>query len=374
MDISFKIDPEVLIGADTLSMAGTVASRHGSRMMIAADQSIDSLTVNRLKGILEDSGLDAIVFDGIDESSSVEMADNIVELTCAGHCDAIIGFGSLKTQIIARMAAIMTPMRITAFELLDGRIFHNKFLPLISIPTEGMSAFSMTDYFIAVDPRQRLLKPVQSPGNLYSAVIIDSNLYKFLSGTAAASFVIESFFTAVEAYCSTRANFLSDALLERAVSLYAKLLKGGVTANAETFAQANFLSALGSSVSSPGIGAALAAAINARVPVPKSLCSAVLFPCLAEKFVSAKPEKMARLASLLGAGKAATVAESAAASISAIRRTMADLNLPANLKDRNIPLDNLTAAAEAARSLDLTANSPWTVSEEEVFKILKEIL
>jgi len=34
----------------------------------------------------------------------------------------------------------------------------------------------------------------------------------------------------------------------------------------------------------------------------------------------------------------------------------------------------VTAAAEAARKLDLTANSPWTVSEDEVFKILKQVL
>jgi len=385
MDISFKFDPEVLIGADTLSMAGTIASRHGSRIMIAASHELDGQLVSRLKDVLEDSGLDAIIFDGIEESSSAEMADNIVELSCAAHCDAIIGFGGQKTQIIARMAAIMAPMRISSLELLDGRIFHTKFLPFLSIPTEGMGPFSITDFFIAVDPRQRTIKSIQSPGNLYSAIIIDSNLFQFLSNPAAAqqaaaqqaaaAFILESTFAAVEAYCSTKANFFSDTLLERAISLYVRLLKSGVNGlNAETFAQASFLTALGSSASSPGVGAVLSAAINARTPIAKPLCSAALFPSLAERLVSARPEKMARLAALLGAGKAASVAEGAASSVDAIRRTMAALNVPANLKEYNIPLDRLTAAAEAARSLDITTNSPWTVSEEEVFKILKEIL
>ena len=375
MDISFKLDPEVITGADTLSMAGTIASRHGSRIMIAADHGLDSNTVNRLKDILEDSGLNAIVFDGIEESSSVEMADNIVELGRASHCDAIIGFGGEKTQIIARMAAIMAPMKITAFELLDGRIFHTKFLPFLSIPTEGVNIFSLTNYFLAIDPRHRIVKSIQSPDGLYSAVIIDSNLMGMLSGPSVSTFILEGFFSAVEAYCSARANFFSDALLERALASYAKLLRSQQSGiNAEIFTQAGFLSAVGSSVSSPGIGITLSAAINARSPIAKPLCSSALFPAIAERLVNARPEKMARVAAFLGAGKAATVAEAAKTAIDAIRRSIAALNVPANLKDYNIPLDKLTAAAEAARSLDLTANSPWTVSEEEVFKILKEIL
>jgi len=379
MDISFKFDPEVLIGSDTLSMAGTIASRHGSRIMVAADHSLDAQSVNRLKEILEDSGLEAIIFDGIEESSSVDMADNIVELARAAHCDAIIGFGGEKAQIIARMAAIMAPMRITAFELLDGRIYHTKFMPLLSIPTEGMSAFSTTDYFIAVDPRARLIKSIPSPADLYSAVIIDNSLFKFLSdagaNVGASAFLLEGFFSAVEAYCSAKANFISDALLERAITFYAKLLRSpaGTAINAEVFAQASFLTAVGSSSSSPGVGAVLSAAINARTSIAKPQCSAALFPAIADRLVSARPEKMARVASFLGAGKPASVAEGAASSVDFLRRIMASLNVPSNLKEHNIPLDRLTAAAEAARSLDLTANSPWTVSEEEVFKILKDV-
>jgi alcohol dehydrogenase len=375
MDISFKLNPEVLIGADTISMAGTIASRYGERLMVAADHKLDAQVVNRLKEILKDSGLEAIVFDGIEEDSSVEMADNIVELSRAAHCDAIIGFGGYKTQIIARMAAIMAPTRITAFELLDGRGCYGKFFPMLAIPTEGTDAFTAAEFFLAVDPRNKLIKSVVSPHNLYTAIIIDSNLITIFSDNAAAAYIFEGFFSAVEAYCSSKANFLSDTLLEKAANFYAKLLKKGASGiNAETFAQAGILLSIGSSVSSPGVGAALSAAINARCGIPKHLCSAALFPVIAERLVSARPEKMARVASLLGAGKAASAAEAANTAVEAIRRSMTALNVQTDLKDHNIPLDRLTAAVEAARNLEMTANSPWTVSEEEVFKILKQIL
>ncbi|MDR1836777.1 MAG: iron-containing alcohol dehydrogenase [Treponema sp.] len=373
---TFKLDPEILIGADTLSMAGAVCSRYGQRIMIAADHAIETQTVNRLKEILKDSGIEAIVFDGIEENSTVEMAENIVELSQAAHCNAIIGFGGRKTQIIARMAAIMTPMRITVFELLDGRILKNKFLPFIAVPTEGMDVFSLTEYFVASDPRNRLIKSIRSPVDLYAAIIIDGSLFKFLSGNIAAAFVFDGFLSAIEAYCSTKSNFLSDALLERSLNIYAKLIKSSASGiNADSYAQASFLTSLGSSVSSPGAGAALAYAVNARFPVPKSVCSAALLPFIAEKLVSARPEKAARAAAFLGStGKAASVADAANSSVDTIRRCMETLKVQPSLKEYNIPLDRVTAAAEAARNLEFTANSPWTVSQEEVFEIIKKVI
>jgi len=377
MDISFKFDPEILIGAGTLSMAGTVASRHGARIMVAADHGLDKQVVDRLKDILDDSGLNAIVFDGIENDSPVQMADNIVELANAAHCDAIIGFGGYKTQIVARMAAIMAPMRVTAYELLDGRVMRNKFLPFISIPTESTNSFSFTDYFLAADPRNRLINSIQSPVNLCSAVIIDGSLFQFISGNAGSppgAYLLDGLLTALEGYCSAKTNFLSDPILERSLTLFAKLLKTGANGiNGDSFAQASFLASFGSSLSSPGIGAALADAINARAPVAKQLCSAVLLPQVAKRLVSARPEKMSRLASLLGVPKAATVADSANAAVEVISRNMATLNIPDNLKKFNISLDKMTTAADSARGLDFIANSPWPVSEEEVFKILKEI-
>jgi alcohol dehydrogenase len=374
MDISFKFDPEILIGADTLSTAGTICSRYGKRIMIAADHDLDSKIVNKLKEIIKDSNIEAIVFDGIGESSTVDMADNVVELTHAAHCDAIIGFGGYKIQLISRMVAIMMPERIKSFELLEGRTSQNGFLPLIAIPTEGLDAFSLTNFFVAPDPRNRLVKSVQSPGSLYAAVIIDSNLLTTPSDTNPVTFLFDGFIAAVEAYCSVKANFLSDALLERAINFFAKLLKTNGT-NADLYAQASFLAALGNAASSPGVGSALSYAINARFPVQKHHCSAVLLPYIMEKLVSVRPEKMARVASFLGsAGKTGSVAEAANSAITGIQNCMETLNIKGDLKEFSIPLDRVTAAVEAARNLEFVANSPWTVSHEDAFEIFRKIL
>jgi alcohol dehydrogenase len=378
MDISFKLDPETIIGPDTLSRAGSICSRYGNRVLIAAEQVLyEKQSIQRLTGILEDSGIEAIVFDEIPAQATADVAEGAVALARGARCSAIIGFGGLKIQAIARMTAMMTASRMPVFDLLDGRKAGNEFLPYIAIPTAGRDPFMFADYFIAVDPRDRTIKQIKSPDKLCAAAIIDSNLSESLSGAFSATTAFDGFCVAVEAYCSTKANFLSDALLEQAMSLYAKMMEPEANSvmfdSAVCSTNAGFLAALGSAVSSPGIGTALSYAINGRFPVAKSWSSTVLLPYILERLVSARPERMARIAGLLGESlDRLSVAESANLAVENIRRRMGDLKVPARLKEFSLSLDRLITVAESARSLEFVAFTPWTVSAEDTFDILKQ--
>lgn len=362
--------------------------------MIAADHALESRHVKRLQDILEDSGINVIVFDGVEEDSSVEMAENIVELCRAAHCSAVVGFGGRKTLTIARMAAYMSPLRLSVFDLFDRGQTRNQFLPFIAIPTSGMDAFTFTEYFAAVDPRDRLVKSVSVPHGMFAAAIVDSNLSNLTGGSASAyASLFEGFGAAAEAYCSTKANFLSDALLERSLSLYAKLIKsdpsgaasGGIDPEMNT--QANFAAALGASLSSPGIAAALPLAVNSRCSsAAKPQIAAALLPFFAERLAASRPEKMACIASFLGSSHtrstgagsdtatATATADAAGSAAETIRRSIETFGVKSSLKEYNIPLDMLMAAVESARNLEFVSNSPWIVSAEALFDILKQVI
>ncbi|MDR2109982.1 MAG: iron-containing alcohol dehydrogenase, partial [Spirochaetaceae bacterium] len=289
----------------------------------------------------------------------------------------IIGFGGLKTQAVARLAAIIAPSKTGIFELLDGRKPDREFLPFISIPTTGRDPFLFANYFIAVDPRDRAIKVIKAPLGLCAAAIIDGGLSESLSEKFAATTAFDGFCVAVEAYCSTKANFLSDALLEQAIALYTRIMDsygdnqffdliGGST-------NAGFLMALGSSISAPGIGTALAYALNSRFPVAKSWCSAVLLPYIMERLVAARPEKMARVAQLMGESlEGISTADSAILAVDAIRRRIGILQVPARLKEFDLSLDRLIPLAEAAHNLEFVTYTPWTVTTEDAFDLLKQ--
>jgi alcohol dehydrogenase len=346
--------------------------------MIATEQALyENQSIERLCGILKESGIETIIFDEIPAQATADVAEHAAGLARGGRCSAIIGFGGLKTQAIARMAAIIAPAKIPVCELLDGRQSREEFLPYIAIPTAGRDPFLFANYLIAVDPRNRSVKQVKSPNKICAAAVIDSNLSESLSGTFSSTTAFDGFCIAAEAYCSTRGNFLSDALLEQAIIIYSQMMVFNRENRAFDLAgsstNAGFLVALGSAASSPGIGTALAYAINGRFPVAKSWSSTVLLPYILEKLVSARPERMARICALMGEPvEGLSVSESANLAVDAIRRRMGFLKVPARLKEFNLSLDRLIPIAEAARNLEFVAYSPWTVSSEDAFDILKQ--
>jgi len=377
MDISLQLDPNIVIGIDTINRAGAICGELGDRVLILTEQVLyENRSIERLTSILEDAGIEAIVFDEIPAQATADVAEAAAVLAQGSRCSVIIGLGGLKTQSIAKLTSMIAKNRLSVFELLDGSR-RNDFIPYIAIPTTGRDPFLFSKYFVAIDPRDRSARLVNSPQGLCTAAIIDGGLSESLSGKFASTTAFDGFCVAVEAYCSTKASFLSDALLEQAIVLYTQMMDsyidnkhfdvvGGAT-------NAGFLMALGCTVSAPGIATALAFALNGRFPVAKSWCSTILLPYVLEKLVAARPEKLAKIAALMGEPIVGTsVGESANLAVDAIRRRMGILQVPARFKDYNLSLDRLVPTAETARNLEFVAFSPWTVSVEDAYDLLKQ--
>ncbi len=377
-DVSVKIEPKVIIGNDTVNRLASLAGEYGNRVLLVTEQALyDNRQIERVQKILDDSGLETLVFDEVPAHATAEVADVLAELARGARCDVIVAYGGLKTQSVARLAAMLVSGSSYLFDILDGKEQTDPALPLIAVPTTGREPFLFSDYFVAVDPRDRSIRFIKARQAQCKAVIIDPVLSETLSTKFAATTLFDGLCVSIEAYCSTRSNFLSDAILERAISLYGQSLDTFASQHSldllEKSTHAGFLGSLGASMSAPGIGTALSYAINARYPVAKSWCSTVLLPYVMEELMPARPEKMALVASLLredveGAG----VSAAAEIAIQAVRRRMGILEVPARLKDFSLDLDKLVSLSENARSLDFVAYSPRPVSNDDAFNLLKQ--
>jgi alcohol dehydrogenase len=377
MDISLQLDPSIIIGMDTINRAGTICGAFGERVLIITEQVLyENGSIERLTGILAEAGLEAIVFDEIPAQATADVAEAAAVLAQGARCSLIIGLGGLKTQSIAKLTSLIVKNKMSVFDLLDGTKC-DEFIPYIAIPTTGRDPFLFSRYFIAIDPRDRTAKMVNTPRGLCVASIIDGGLSESMSGKFASTTAFDGFCVAVEAYCSTKASFFSDALLEQAIALYTQMIDSYIDNKAFDViggaTHAGFLMALGCTVSSPGIGTALAFSLNGRFPVAKSWSSTILLPYILEKLVAARPEKLAKVATLMGEPTVGTqIGEAANLAVDAIRRRMGILQVPARLKDYGLLLDKLVPAAEAARNLEFVAYSPWTVSTEDAYDLLKQ--
>ncbi|GAB6391706.1 MAG: iron-containing alcohol dehydrogenase [Treponematales bacterium] len=400
-DIVFKLEPEVISGRDTINRAGALCGGQGGRALLVTEQALcGNGAVERLTAILEDAGIETIVFDEVPGQGAADTAETAAALAKGARCTAVIGFGGLAVQSAARMAAVLANSRQGLFALLDGAREDAAPVPCAAIPTEGGDPFLLAGGFLALDPRDRSMKLITPPPGLRAGVILDSGLMAPRDGKSAAAAFFDGLFGAVEAYCSAKATVLSDALLEQAIALYGKLLascgkeKAGKEAKAEAGANAEgegaaetgnspagesagddfaalsahaaFLAALGSAASAPGIGTALAFALNGKFSVPKPWCSTVLLPWVLERLAAARPEKTAKAAALLG------MAEAAAKLADALRGKIAAQEAPAKLSEFRLSLDRLVPVAESARALEFAASSPWTVTAEDAYALLKQ--
>jgi len=377
-DTILRLDPEIIIGLDTINRAGSLFSEHGHKILLATEQGLyENNLIDRLVKVLDDAGLETILFDEIPAQATAEAAENAASLARGARCDLVIGFGSLKTQYIARLAAILAASTLRLFDLLDGLREEHEFLPYAAIPSTGSDPFLLSDSLIAVDPRDRLTKFVKCPRHQCQAVILDPGLSELIGGKFAPTVAFDGLCTAMEAYCSTKSSFFSDALLEQAISLYAKMMQSYADNLSTDYpgasVHAGLLMAIGASVSAPGIGTALAYALNGKFPVAKSWCATVLLPYVMEKLVASRPEKMARAISLMGeVTESVSTSEAANMAVDMIRSRMGQLKVPARLKDFNLSLDRLVPAAEAARDMEFVASSPWTVTSEDAYDLLKQ--
>jgi alcohol dehydrogenase len=377
-DTILRLDPEIIIGLDTINRAGSLFTERGRKILLATEQGLyENNLIDRLVKVLDDAGLETILFDEIPAQATAEAAENAASLARGARCDLVIGFGSLKTQYIARLAAILASSPLRLFDLLDGQREEHEFLPYAAIPSTGSDPFLLSDSLIAVDPRDRFIKLVKCPRKLCQAVILDPGLSELISGKFGPTAAFDGLCTAMEAYCSTKSSFFSDALLEQAISLYAKMMHSYADNLSTDYpgasVHAGLLMAIGASVSAPGIGTALAYALNGKFPVAKSWCATVLLPYVMEKLVASRPEKMARAVSLMGeATESVSTSEAANMAVDMIRSHMGQLKVPARLKDFNLSLDRLVPAAEAARDMEFVASSPWTVTSEDAYDLLKQ--
>jgi alcohol dehydrogenase len=377
-DISFKLDPKIVIGMDTVNRAGAVAAGYGDRVLVVTEQVLyENKVIERLLQILRESSVDAIVFDEIPSQATADVSDTVAKLARGSRCSAIIGLGGLKTQAIARLASVLIDSDMYLFDIIDGKSPGSSFLPYIAIPTTGRDPFLFSDTFVLVDPRDRSVKMIKAPPGLCVAALIDGGLSESLSGKFAATTAFDGFGVAVESYCSTKSNFLSDAILEQAITLYSRIIDSYSDSRVFDFiggsTNAGFLVALGASFSAPGIGTALSYALNGRFPVAKSWCSTVVLPYVLERLVAARPERLARVAALMGEPvEGVKVADAAMMAVNGIRRRMGLLKVPARLKEFNLVLDRLVPVAEAARNLEFVSYSPMPVSTEDAYDILKQ--
>jgi alcohol dehydrogenase len=381
-DFSFSVRPRIWVGPDSLLrlplLAGELAGEGRARCLLVVDPLLyESKTVDRVRSLLDERGIQVLVFDEIADRATSRVADDALRLARGSRSPMVIALGGIKTLMVGRAAAALAQSDLDLDSVIDGKDYRGAGVPLIEIPTSLRHPFLSQDCVLIPDGRDRRIRLTRIPGSAPAAVLIDPGLSASLPHKLAASCVIDGLLGTVEAYVSSKSSFMSDIFLEKSAASLASALNSLIARPDDPAARAeawkgSFMSALGQGMSAPGLGTAVALAINARWPVPKAAIAAILLPYSMEVASKSRLEKVAALAGFFGEDVSeSSPQEAAAKAVEWLRTRLGLLKVPSRLKDFDLVLDRLVESARDARELDFMNYLPRAASVDDVFDFVK---
>ncbi len=380
-ELLFHIPSRIHFGNDTLPSLGTEAADVGHRAVLVTDLVFSGGDlVRRIEELLEKRHVSTLVFDEVGNGSGTREIINGAELTRAGKAQVVIGIGGIRVLSAARCIASTAQGGHSVYDLLDGLPPDTKPLPHLQVLTTCRNPFMLTDRTPVVDARTGEQRILTLPDSRPAAVIMDPLLTLGLSAKYAVATLMDTFLVAVEGYLSRKSTFISDSLFLKAIDTSVGVLRElsnepGERSYRESASQAGFLTALGVSMSSMGAGSALAYALAGKMAVPKSFTAGILLPYILEYGRSARPEKVARLAPILGEYvEGLGVVEAASQVIDSVRHRIGIEGMPMRLRDLGITENDLPGIVDSVAGFEMNQHLPVPLAREDYMDILKAAL
>lgn len=363
------------IGEDSLKR---LSDFKNEKILIVTDSFIASSELfSNIRSYI-DSSTETMVFSEVIPDPPI---DNIV----AGleYCK---GFQATILLAIGGGSAIDAAKAILYFGKLTDRFSGIRF---VAIPTTSGTGSEVTNFSIITDDEKGIKYPLITDQILPDEAILDSGLVGGLPPKQTADTGIDVLTHAIEAYVSTSANDITDALSEKAICYVFTYLNrayknGNDKVAREKMHMASTMAGLAFNIASLGLNHGIAHAAGARWHIPHGRINAILLPNVIRynagvieggygKNTTPAANRYAEIAKFLGlnAGNAQMGVRSL---VNAIITLEKGLSIPNSLSEWGISKEQFESdknvIAEAAIADRCTATNPIIPTKEDVISIL----
>lgn len=363
------------VGEDSLKR---LSDFKNEKILIVTDSFIaSSELLSHIKSHI-DSSSETMVFSEVIPDPPI---DNIV----AG-LESSKGFSATILLAIGGGSAIDAAKAMLYFGKLTDRFRGIRF---VTIPTTSGTGSEVTNFSIITDAEKGTKYPLVTDQILPDEAILDSGLVAGLPPKQTADTGIDVLTHAIEAYVSTSANDISDALSEKAICFVFTYLEraykdGNDRVAREKMHMASTMAGMAFNTASLGLNHGIAHAAGARWHIPHGRINGILLPNIIRynagivegdysKNPSPVANRYAEIARFLGlnAGNAQMGVRSLVNAILALEKT---LSIPKSLSEWGISKEQFesdkNAIAEAALADRCTATNPIVPTKEDIMSVL----
>jgi alcohol dehydrogenase len=367
------------MGSGSLAEAVIYIKEQGFKQgLIVSDSVLNKLgVVKNFTDLLEKEQVASVVFDKAQPNPTVGNVNEGLALLKQHDCDFVVSLGGGSPHDCAKGIALVASNggKIADYEGLDQSKVPQ--LPLIAINTTAGTASEMTRFAIITDEIRHVKMAIVDKHVTPVLSVNDPSLMVGMPASLTAATGMDALTHAVEAYMSTAATPITDAVALKAAELIQKYLptavKNGEDIEArEQMAYAQFMAGMAFNNASLGYVHAMAHQLGGFYDLPHGVCNAVLLPHVQRYNAQVCPERLRDIAHCMGVNVLDMSAqEGANAAIEAIEKLSSTVGIPSGLTALGVKEEDISLLADNALKDVCGLTNPKQASHKEICDIFK---
>jgi phosphonate metabolism-associated iron-containing alcohol dehydrogenase len=367
----YSMPTRIEFGEGVLSRLADIIGPGEGPIMIISNRSMGRLgVIDRVRELLGSDRI--IVFDLVSPNPTLELIDEVVEVTRSEKCRAVVGIGGGSAMDVAKCTAILqlNPHGISAY-LTQEESLERPGVPFIAVPTTAGSGSEVTPFATVWDMRAHRKRSLEHRWMFPTTALVDPTLTLTLPPYQTAATGMDALTQAIEAYWSKRSQPISDMYALRAVrevfeNLEDACVGGGMPARS-AMAHASLLAGLAFSNTKTTICHSLSYPITAHFGVSHGQAVSITLPSFLLWNADGISAKLPALLQAIGS----TCPEDAA---DRIRQLMERIGLATDFHTLGLEKKDVDLVLAEGFYADRADNNPKPVGVEDARSILYDIL
>lgn len=284
MTFEFATATRIVFGSGAIAQIGAIAAGLGRAALVVTGR--NQSRCGRMLRLMDEAGVSSAIF-AVSGEPALQVVGEGVRAAVQSGCDMVIGFGGGSAIDAGKaIAALMTNdgCLLDYVEVIGrGRLIERPAAPFVAVPTTAGTGAEVTRNAVLGSTEHRVKVSLRSPLMLPRVALVDPELTLGLPPATTASTGLDALTQLIEAYVSSRANPMTDALCEQGMPLVARSLEKAFLHPDDLPARADMaLAAMysGIALANAGLGAVhgFAAPIGGMFDAPHGAICAALLP------------------------------------------------------------------------------------------------
>jgi alcohol dehydrogenase len=377
MSTTFFIPPVNLMGEGSVQDAVEfIAAKKFRQGLVVTDQVLNKIgLVKDFTDQLSAKGITSIVFDKTQPNPTTANVRDGLELLKQNDCDFVVSLGGGSPHDCAKGIALVASNggEISDYEGVDQSAQPQ--LPLIAINTTAGTASEMTRFCIITDEKRHIKMAIVDKHTTPILSVNDPSLMLAMPASLTAATGMDALTHAIEAYVSTAATPVTDAVAIKAMELIAANLETAVVngenmAAREQMAYAQFMAGMAFNNASLGYVHAMAHQLGGFYDLPHGVCNAVLLPHVQRYNAQVCPQRLSDVAKAMGVDTSSMSPQQGAdAAIAAIEQLAKTVGIPAGLQELGVKSEDISVLTENALKDVCGLTNPKQATHDEISTI-----